>query len=87
MDKEAVHEIKTIIGSEVKELRRILGLTQAELGEKLGIDDAYISKIERGLKPISSTQLFTILSNCELNDAIECVVAIIDKVKLLGNKH
>jgi len=87
LDKEAVHEVKSIIGSEVKELRKILGLTQAELGEKLGIDDAYISKIERGLKPISSTQLFTILSTCELDDVNEFVVAIIDKVKLLGNKY
>jgi len=75
-------QIKLIIGFEVKQLRKVMGLTQVEFGEKINLDAAYISKIERGIKPISSIQLFNILSICELNDAIESIKKIIDKVKL-----
>jgi len=74
--------IKLIIGIEVKKLRKDLGLTQVEFGGEINLDAAYISKIERGIKPISSIQLFNILSLCELDDAIESVIKIIDKVKL-----
>ncbi len=74
--------IKLIIGIEVKKLRKALGLTQVEFGGKINLDAACISKIERGIKPISSIQLFNILSICELDDAIESIIKIIDKVKL-----
>ena len=75
-------QIKLIIGFEVKQLRKVMGLTQVEFGEKINLDAAYVSKIERGIKPISSIQLFNILSICELEDAIESIKKIIDKVKL-----
>jgi len=75
-------QIKLIIGFEVKQLRKVMGLTQVEFGEKINLDAAYVSKIERGIKPISSIQLFNILSICELDDAIESIKKIIDKVKL-----
>jgi len=75
-------QIKLIIGFEVKQLRKVMGLTQAEFGEKINLDAAYISKIERGIKPISSIQLFNILSICDLDDAIESIKKIIEKVKL-----
>ena len=80
MDKTENHPIKSIIGLEIKQLRNSLNLTQVEFGEKLNLDAAYISKIERGIKPISSIQLFTVLSKCNQNDAIEFVVKIINKV-------
>jgi len=79
------YQIKSIIGLEIKQLRKVLDLTQVEFGDKLNLDAAYISKIERGIKPISSIQLFTILSVCNENDAIEFVVKIMDKVKLRDN--
>mgnify|MGYP000639100524 CR=1 FL=1 len=79
------YQIKSIIGLEIKQLRKVLDLTQVEFGDKLNLDAAYISKIERGIKPISSIQLFTILSICNENDAIEFVVKIMDKVKSSNN--
>ena len=85
MGKTDNDQIKSIIGLEIKQLRNFLGLTQVEFGEKLNLDAAYISKIERGIKPISSIQLFTILSVCNENDAIEFVVTIIDKIKSSNN--
>ena len=75
-------QIKLAIGIEVKNLRKALGLTQVEFGGKINLDSAYISKIERGIKPISSIQLFNILSICELDDAIESMIKIINKVTL-----
>jgi|GEM_PF-2256026 len=80
------NKIKSAIGIEVKRLRKNLGLTQLELGEKLDIDAAYISKIERGIKPISSIQLFSLLSICEQNSAIEFVIKIVDLVNLNEEK-
>ena len=77
--------IKLIIGLEIKKLRKDLGLTQVEFGGKINLDAAYISKIERGIKPITTIQLFTILSICELDNAIESVIKIIDKVRLFEN--
>jgi len=78
-------QIKLIIGLEIKKLRKDLGLTQVEFGGKINLDSAYISKIERGIKPISSIQLFNILSICELDDAIESIIKIIDKVRSIKN--
>ena len=78
-------QIKLAIGIEVRKLRKALGLTQVEFGGKINLDSAYISKIERGIKPISSIQIFTILSICELDDAIEFIIKIIDKVRLSEN--
>jgi len=86
LDKTGTDQIKSTIALEIKQLRNVLGLSQEEFGERLNIDAAYVSKIERGIKPISSIQLFTILSVCNENDAIDFVVKIIDKVKLSDNK-
>ncbi len=37
---------------DIKQTRKALGLTQAELGEKLGIDGSVISKMEGGTVPV-----------------------------------
>ena len=48
---------KLTIGDRIKETRRIRGLTQEQLAEKVDITLEYISQIERGLK-IPSMQVF-----------------------------
>jgi transcriptional regulator with XRE-family HTH domain len=35
-------------GMDIKETRKALGLTQAQLGEKLGVDHSVVSKMESG---------------------------------------
>lgn len=85
MEIKHAERIKSTIGIEVKQLRNKLGLTQIDFGEKLDVDAAYVSKIERGIKPISSIQLFSMLSICEQDSAIEFVIKIIDKVKRIEN--
>lgn len=40
--------IKTLLGTNLREIREIKGLTQEELAEQIGISHAPISKIENG---------------------------------------
>ncbi len=40
----------TRLGMMLKELRHARGLTQQELGKKVGVSDAYISMLESGAK-------------------------------------
>lgn len=44
-------------GSNVRRVRRELGMTQAELCETLGISQQYLSSIESGEKPLSTLEL------------------------------
>lgn len=69
------------IGSEIRQLRSAIGLTQNELGEKLHLDAAYLSKIERGEKPIGLEKLFILLSICEEKQAVDFVLKVIRKIK------
>lgn len=69
------------IGSEVRQLRSSIGLTQNELGEKLNLDAAYLSKIERGEKPIGLEKLFILLSICEEQQAVDFVLKVIRKIE------
>lgn len=41
-------EIKQLIGSRIKELRRLKNMSQETLSEKVGISSKYLSSIERG---------------------------------------
>jgi transcriptional regulator with XRE-family HTH domain len=44
-------------GSNVRRLRRELGMTQVELCDALGISQQYLSRIEGGEKPLSTLEL------------------------------
>lgn len=37
---------------DIQKTRKALGLTQAQLGEKLGLDGSMISKMEGGILPV-----------------------------------
>ncbi len=37
------------LGNKIRQLRKVMGLTQEQLAEKAGIDDKHLSKIENGL--------------------------------------
>jgi HTH-type transcriptional regulator/antitoxin HipB len=58
------------LASHLRSLRRSLGLTQAQLGQRLGLEQARIAKIERNPGSISVDQLLEILS------ALECLAFI-----------
>lgn len=59
------------IGREISELRKNAGLSQLDLAKKIGCDQAYISKIERGRQHISINVLCNIAA--ELGAKVELV--------------
>ena len=53
------------LSSHLRSLRKRLGLTQAQLGTRLGVEQARIGKIERNPGSISVEQLLHLLSALE----------------------
>lgn len=51
---------KKKLGFRIGEARRSLGLTQAQLAERAGLDTIYISQIERGQRTMSLPSLFSV---------------------------
>lgn len=49
------------LSSHLRSLRQTLGLTQAQLGKRLGIEQARVAKIERNPGSISVDQLLELL--------------------------
>ena len=45
--------LNTILGQRIRQLRKLRGLTQEELGQKAGIDYKHLGRIERGDKVAS----------------------------------
>lgn len=58
-----------LLGSRIRERRKVLNLTQEELAAKADIDRSYIGGVERGERNVTFTMLCTICT------AIECDVA------------
>ena len=57
MNAEVKSEMDRVFGSILKQYRRRAGLTQAEMAEKLGISEKYVSRIETGIGGISKETL------------------------------
>ena len=68
MTKKNVHLIK--LGEKIREIRKIIGLSQEELALKAGVDRSYIGGIERGERNVSLLTLIKIASclNCSVAD-------------------
>ena len=78
-----------LIGKRISNIRKDQGLTQAELSEKVGISEKYLSRVERGRQmpsivvvaricealSISSDQLLALNQITALNDSIHNVIA------------
>ena len=45
-----MNELNRVFGIRLGDLRRLNGMTQRELAEKIGVSPGFISKMERGLK-------------------------------------
>lgn len=57
MDKK---QLSTILGENVYKYRTRLGLTQAELAERVGVNSSYISRIECGEKSMKLITLYNL---------------------------
>jgi HTH-type transcriptional regulator/antitoxin HipB len=68
-----VHPIHTAeqLATHLRALRRRLGLTQAELGVRLGVEQARVAKIERNPGSISVDQLLQLLTALEVRLLLE----------------
>ena len=55
-------ELRTVIGANVRDQRRIVGLTQRQLATTVGVTDAQISRIEAG-KSSPSVELLALLAD------------------------
>lgn len=60
-------QLAKFIGHKIRSHRKALGLTQEQLGEKVGIPQSYIGAIERGQTYIQLDTLERILLALELN--------------------
>ncbi len=56
--KHGPHPIDVHVGSRVRLRRTLLGMSQTQLGEKLGITFQQIQKYERGVNRISASRLY-----------------------------
>ena len=57
MNIEVKSEMDKIFGSILKQYRKEAGFTQAEMAEKLGISEKYVSRVETGIGGISKETL------------------------------
>ena len=72
-------ENEKFFGKRLKEIRKENGLSQAELAEKLNVDEKYISRLETG----SSTPSFSMLN--KLSSALNTDVESLFKFKHYKN--
>jgi transcriptional regulator with XRE-family HTH domain len=65
--RTAVSEIHAkVVGRELKQTRLALGLTQAEVAERLGVSASYISAVEAGRRNLTLGQLANIANAMRL---------------------
>lgn len=74
MPRTAVSEIHAkVVGRELKDTRQTLGLTQAEVAERLGVSPSYISAVEAGRRNLTLGQLANIANAMRLGIEISFI--------------
>ena len=67
MPRTAVSEVHAkVVGRELKDTRQALGLTQAEIAQRLGVSASYISAVEAGKRNLTLGQLANIANAMRL---------------------
>ena len=67
MPRTAASEIHAkVIGRKLSETRQALGLTQAEVAERLGVSASYLSAVEAGKRNLTVAQLANIANAMRL---------------------
>ena len=67
MPRTAVSDVHAkVVGRELRETRRALGLTQVEVAERLGVSPSYISAVEAGRRNLTLGQLANIANAMRL---------------------
>jgi transcriptional regulator with XRE-family HTH domain len=63
--------IDAYIGARMRERRQALGISQAALGQELGVTFQQIQKYETGRNRVSATRLFESLQSIERLDVVD----------------
>jgi transcriptional regulator with XRE-family HTH domain len=67
MPRTAVSDVHAkVVGRELRDTRKALGLTQAEVAERLGVSASYISAVEAGKRNLTLGQLANIANAMRL---------------------
>lgn len=69
-----------LLGKRIRKARKEMGLTQAELGVKVGVSDSHISHIENGNARLSFDRLLSILSVLDISPE-EVLIEQVDNEK------
>lgn len=74
MPRTAASEIHAkVIGRKLGETRQALGLTQAEVAERLGVSASYLSAVEAGKRNLTVAQLANIANAMRLGIEVSFV--------------
>ena len=87
----------TLIGERIKKARRVCGMTQEILAEKLGVSIGYVSQVERGITKISldllaaistilSCDIASLITDSAINSQDYLENEIISEIKKLNQK-
>lgn len=84
-------DINTIIGQNIRDIRKKLNLTQEDFAEKLGKNPQFLSQIENGKVGISLENAINIcnIANCSSVNLFKDIIKtpdIIDKYELLSER-
>jgi transcriptional regulator with XRE-family HTH domain len=80
-----LQNLLTIVGERIRYFRKNRGLTQEQLGEKVGLPQSYVGAIERGEKNLSLETLERIIKALQLGPA-EVFIPIKNKEHLKKDK-
>ncbi|WP_369983844.1 helix-turn-helix domain-containing protein [Thalassolituus sp.] len=77
----------SLVGYQLFERRKALGVDQATVSTKTGISQPVLSRLEKGAAIISTDQLFVICKalECKPSDILKAVESVIDKLN--GNEQ
>lgn len=75
-------EAKVIFGSNVRRIRKSIGLSQEKLAEKIGIHRTYIGSIERGERNVSLNNIVAIAQALDTS-----ISDLFDGIKVTSSKH
>ena len=68
IDEIQVQELMDALVKSLPKVRKMLGLTQTEFGEKIGLCRQSVSGIERGLASMTRSTFLAIMFLCTVND-------------------